>query len=42
MQETFWETIKVQGGELLDAVKKIIHEGNVRRVVIKQGDRTVA
>ncbi len=42
MQETFWETIKVQGGELIDAVKKIIHEGNVRRVVIKQGDRTVA
>ncbi len=43
MQErTFWETIKVQGGELLDAVKKLIHEGNVRRVVIKQGDRIVA
>jgi D-aminopeptidase len=43
MQEhTFWETIKVQGSELLDAVKKIIHEGNVRRVRIKQGDRVVA
>ena len=42
MAETFWETIKVQGGELLDAAKKLIHEGNVRRVVIKQGDRTVA
>ncbi len=43
MQErTFWETIKVQGGELVDAVRKIIHEGNVRRVVIKQGDRVVA
>ncbi len=43
MQErTFWETIKVQGGELLDAVKKLIHEGNVRRVVIRQGDRVVA
>jgi hypothetical protein len=43
MQEhTFWETIKVQGGELVDAVKKIVHEGNVRRVRIKQGDRIVA
>jgi hypothetical protein len=43
MQErTIWETIKVQGGELIDAVKKLIHEGNVRRVVIKQGDRVVA
>ena len=43
MQEhTFWETIKVQGSELLDAVKKVIHEGNVRRVRIKQGDRIIA
>ena len=42
MQErTIWETIKVQGGELIDAVKKLIHEGNVRRVVIKQGDRVI-
>jgi hypothetical protein len=43
MQEhTFWETIKVQGSELLDKVKQFIHEGNVRRVIIKQGDRTIA
>jgi hypothetical protein len=41
-ERTFWETIKVQGSELLDAVKKLIHEGNVRRVVIKQGDRVIA
>ncbi|HYK90833.1 MAG TPA: DUF4342 domain-containing protein [Acidobacteriota bacterium] len=41
-ERTFWETIKVQGGELIDAVKKIIHEGNVRRVVIRQGDHVVA
>lgn len=43
MQEhTFWETIKVQGTELLGKVKQFIHEGNVRRVIIKQGDRTIA
>ena len=43
MQEhTIWETIKLQGSELLDQVKKLIHEGNVRRVRIKQGTRTVA
>jgi len=43
MQEhTFWETIKIQGTELLGKVKEFIHEGNVRRVVIKQGDRTIA
>jgi hypothetical protein len=38
----WWETIKVEGGELLDRVKKIIHEGNVRRIVIKQGARSIA
>ncbi len=43
MQErTFWETIKLQGGELLDKVRQLIHEGNVRRIIIKQGDRSVA
>jgi hypothetical protein len=36
-----WETFKVKGDELLQQVKRIIHEGNVRRVVIKQGARTV-
>ena len=35
------ETIKVEGGEMLEEVKRLIHEGNVRRIVIKQGDRTV-
>lgn len=42
MPETFTETFKVAGGQLLEAVKKILHEGNVRRVIIKQGDRVVA
>lgn len=39
---TFWETIKVEGGELLEQVKRLIHEGNVRRIVIRQGERSVA
>ena len=26
----------------MDAVKKLLHEGNVRRIVIKQDGRTVA
>jgi hypothetical protein len=42
MAETFKESFKVAGGQLLDLVKKIVHEGNVRRVIIKQGDRTIA
>ncbi len=41
-EKTIWETIKLQGGELLDKVKQLIHEGNVRRIIIKQGDRSVA
>ncbi len=43
MQEkTWWESIKVEGGELLDRVKKLIHEGNVRRIRIKQSGQPVA
>ncbi len=40
--QTFYETFKVTGAQLLEAVKKLLHEGNVRRVIIKQGDHTVA
>ncbi len=35
------ETIKVEGGELLEAFRRLVHEGNVRRIAIKQGERTV-
>jgi hypothetical protein len=41
-ERTWWESVKVEGGELLEQVKRLIHEGNVRRVVIKQGTRSVA
>ena len=37
-----WETFKVKGEDLLKFVKKLIHEGNVRRVIVRQGSRTVA
>ena len=40
--KTIWETIRLQGSELLEKLKHVIHEGNVRRVIIKQGNRTVA
>ena len=36
-----WETFKVKGDELLKRVKEIVREGNARRVVVKQGSRTV-
>jgi hypothetical protein len=41
-QETAWETIRGQGGQVVDEVKRLIHEGNVRRVVVRQKDRVVA
>lgn len=37
-----WESIKLEGGQLLDKVKELIHEGNVRRIVIRQDDRVIA
>jgi hypothetical protein len=42
MQERFTiETIKVEGGQLVDQVRRLIHEGNVRRVTIKQDEHTL-
>ena len=41
-EPTAWETIKVQGGQVVDELKKLLHEGNVRRVVVKQKGRSVA
>jgi len=43
MQERkIWETVKLQGSEILEKLKQVIHEGNARKVVIKQGEHTVA
>jgi soluble P-type ATPase len=41
-ERTYWESVKAEGGAILDRVKEIIHEGNVRRVRVRQGDRTIA
>ena len=40
-EQTFKESFKVAGSQLIDAFKKLVHEGNVRRVVIKQGDQVI-
>src|SRR3954447_20127589 len=34
-KESFFEEIRVFGHELADKVKALIHEGNVRRIIIK-------
>ncbi len=41
-EKTFKESFKVAGGQLVDLVKKLLHEGNVRRVIIKQDARVIA
>ena len=41
-ERTWWETIKGESGELVERVKALIHEGNVRRIVVRQGDRSIA
>ena len=40
--KTIWETLKAEGGNVIDKLKALLHEGNVRRVVIQHGGRTVA
>ena len=42
MAETYTESFKVAGQQLVDAVKKLVHEGNVRRVIIKHEGHTIA
>jgi hypothetical protein len=37
-----WETVKLQGEQIVDQARRIIHEGNVRRVVVKQRGQVVA
>jgi hypothetical protein len=35
------EKYDVSGSDLVDKVKELLHEGNIRRIVIKQDGRTV-
>ena len=37
-----WESFKAEGFGVIDKLKELVHEGNVRRVVIEQHGRTVA
>jgi hypothetical protein len=39
--ENFSEEFKVRGEELVEKVKQLIHEGNVRRLIIKDDEGKV-
>jgi hypothetical protein len=41
LMSNYWQTFKVSGEDLLKRVNEIVNEGNVRRVVIKQGTNVV-
>lgn len=41
MGQAVRERIQVTGDRLIETIKKVIHEGNVRRLIIKDGERTV-
>jgi len=42
MAETCWESIKTEGSAVVDQLKDVLRKGNVRRVRVRQGERTVA
>ena len=42
MARTVWQTIQVTGNQLADAIQKLIDAGNVRRIRIRQGTKTIA
>jgi len=40
-ERTYKESFKVAADQLLAAVEKLLHEGNVRRVIIKQHGKSI-
>src|SRR5512141_1731832 len=40
--DTVWETIKAQGGQLVDELRRLLREGSVRRIVVRRQDAVVA
>jgi hypothetical protein len=40
-EKTVREEFRISGEQLLKTVRELVHEGNIRRVIIKQDDRTI-
>jgi len=40
-QKSYQEELQVMGEQLLSKVKELLHEGNVRRIIIKQEGNTI-
>jgi hypothetical protein len=41
-EKTYWDSFKAESENVISQIKGLIHEGNVRRVVIQHQGRTVA
>jgi hypothetical protein len=41
-EKTCWESVKAEGSSVLEKLKDLVHQGNVRRVRVRQGERTIA
>ena len=41
-ENTYWESFKAEGEAALGKIRALIHEGNVRRIVIQHEGRTIA
>lgn len=39
--KTLREEFKISGEQLVKKVKELVHEGNIRRVIVKQDNRTL-
>jgi hypothetical protein len=42
MERTFWQKLEGTSDQILQQLKTILDEGNVRRIVVRQAGRTVA
>ena len=40
--KTFWESVKAEGEDVVEKLAQLVHEGNVRTVIVKHDGRTVA
>jgi Domain of unknown function (DUF4342) len=36
------QSLEAKGSQLIDTIKQLIHEGNIRKISIKQDGRTIA
>lgn len=40
-RHTEWEELRVAGSDVVERIKELIHQGNIRRIVIRQDGKTV-